>query len=65
MPTWYARLNVHRGNSHLLTYKKENKNVGSREKDWLGHARRMPQGLNICELEIFAARLKELREGSK
>lgn len=37
----------------------------SREKDWLGHARRMPQGLNICELEIFAARLKELREGSK
>ncbi len=35
----------------------------SREKDWLGHTRQMPQALNICELEIFTARLKELREG--
>ena len=33
----------------------------SREKDWLGHTRQMPQALNICELEIFTARLKELR----
>lgn len=37
----------------------------SREKDWFGHTRQMPQALNICELEIFTARLKELREGSK
>ena len=37
----------------------------SREKDWLGHTRQMPIALNICELEIFTARLKELREGSK
>ena len=37
----------------------------SREKDWLGFAQQMPQALNICELEIFTARLKELREGSK
>ena len=33
----------------------------SREKDWLGHTRQMPQALTICELEIFTARLKELR----
>ena len=34
----------------------------SREKDWLGHTRQMPKALTICELEIFTARLKELRE---
>jgi len=34
----------------------------SREKDWLGHTRQMPQALTIRELEIFTARLKELRE---
>ena len=33
----------------------------SREKDWFGHARQMPKALTICELEIFTARLKELR----
>ena len=32
----------------------------SREKDWLGHTRQMPTAINICELEIFTARLKEL-----
>ena len=37
----------------------------SREKDWLGHTRQMPIALNICELEIFTARLRELREGPK
>lgn len=37
----------------------------TREKDWLGHTRQMPQALNICELEIFTDRLRELREGSK
>lgn len=36
----------------------------SREKDWVGQALRMPQALNICELEIFTARLKELRNES-
>ena len=34
----------------------------SREKDWLGHTRQTPKALTICELEIFTARLKELRE---
>ena len=34
----------------------------SREKDWLGHTRQMPKALTIRELEIFTARLKELRE---
>lgn len=34
----------------------------SREKDWIGQTRQMPQVLTICELEIFTARLKELRE---
>ena len=34
----------------------------SREKDWIGHTRQMPKALTICELEIFTARLKELRE---
>ena len=34
----------------------------SREKDWLGHTRQMPKALTICELEIFTARLKELRK---
>ena len=34
----------------------------SREKDWLGHTRQMPKALTICEMEIFTARLKELRE---
>lgn len=33
----------------------------SREKDWLGHARQMPKALTMHELEIFTARLKELR----
>ena len=33
----------------------------SREKDWLGHTRQMPKALTICEMEIFTARLKELR----
>lgn len=33
----------------------------SREKDWTGHTRQMPQALTICELELFTARLKELR----
>lgn len=37
----------------------------TREKDWLGHVRQIPMALNICELEIFTARLRELREGSK
>nr|DAF70192.1 MAG TPA: hypothetical protein [Caudoviricetes sp.] len=37
----------------------------TKEKDWLGHARQMPMALNICELEIFTARLRELREESK
>ena len=36
----------------------------SREKDWLGHTRQMPQALTIFELEIFTARLKELREAN-
>ena len=36
----------------------------SREKDWFGDARQMPQALTICELEIFTARLKELREAN-
>lgn len=35
----------------------------SREKDWIGQLHQMPQALNICELEIFTARLKELRGG--
>ena len=33
----------------------------SREKDWVGQFHQMPQALNICELETFTARLKELR----
>ena len=37
----------------------------TREKDWLGHTQQMPKALNICELEIFTARLRELREESK
>ena len=37
----------------------------SREKDWFGNTQQMPMGLTICELEIFTARLKELREGPK
>ena len=37
----------------------------TREKDWLGHAQQMPKALNIYELEIFTARLRELREESK
>lgn len=34
----------------------------SREKDWLGRTHQMSQALNICEAELFTARLKELRE---
>ena len=34
----------------------------SREKDWIGQTHQMPMALTICELEIFTARLKELRE---
>ena len=34
----------------------------SREKDWIGQTYQMPMALTICELEIFTARLKELRE---
>lgn len=37
----------------------------TRKKDWLGHTRQMPQALNICELEIFTARLRELRKETK
>lgn len=34
----------------------------SREKTWLGQTSQMPAALNMCEMEIFTARLKELRE---
>ena len=34
----------------------------SREKDWIGQTHQMPLALTICELEIFTARLEELRQ---
>ena len=37
----------------------------TRVKDWLGRAQQMPIALDICELEIFTARLRELREGRR
>lgn len=36
----------------------------TRVKDWLGHTNQMPMALTIQEVEIFVAKIKELRKES-